>query len=82
MEITKYAAHNCVKCKMLDQVFKYVTLPCEVKTRYVEDESNEQFMTEGVSSLPTVVFKNDKDTIMLKGTITPKMITEAIEKLS
>jgi hypothetical protein len=81
MEITKFAGKSCVKCKMLDRVFSKVTLPCEIKTRYVEDESNEQFIQEGVDSLPTLVFKNATNTIKLSGTITPKQINEAIDKL-
>ena len=63
MEITKFAGKSCIKCKMLDRIFKQVELPCEIKTRYVEDESNEQFLQEGVDSLPTLVFKNSTDTI-------------------
>lgn len=81
MEITKFAGRNCVKCKVLDQVFRHVTLPCEMKVRYVEDESTEKFFEEGVTSLPTLVFKNSTDTIKLEGTITPKQINEAIEKM-
>jgi len=81
MEITKFAGKSCIKCKMLDRIFKQVELPCEIKTRYVEDESNEQFLQEGVDSLPTLVFKNSTDTIRLSGTITPKQIKEVIEQL-
>lgn len=82
MKITKFAGRSCVKCKVLDQVFKYVTLPCEVQTRYVEDESNEAFVTEGVMSLPTLVLENNNEKITLTGAITPKMITDAVTKLS
>lgn len=81
MKITKYAGKSCVKCRIVDQVFKLVTLPCEVETIYVEDEGNEAFMSKGIESLPTIVFENENDKIMLTGTITPKMINEAIEKL-
>lgn len=81
MEIIKYAGKDCVKCKMLEQVFKRVTLPCEVQTRYVEDESTETFFKEGVDSLPTVVVKNATDSIKLSGIISPKQINEAIERL-
>lgn len=81
MEIIKFGGRNCVKCKMLDKVFAKVELPCEVKTRYVEDESHEQFIQEGIDCLPTLLFKNDKETIKLTGAITPKQITEAINKL-
>ena len=81
MEIIKFAGRNCVKCRVLDQVFNHVNLPCEVAVRYVEDESTEQFYLEGVTSLPTLMFKNATDTIKLEGTITPKQIKEAIEKM-
>jgi hypothetical protein len=81
MEIIKFAGKNCVKCRVLDQVFNHVTLPCDVNVRYVEDESTEQFYLEGVTSLPTLMFKNATDTIKLEGTITPKQIKEAIEKM-
>lgn len=81
MEIIKFAGKSCVKCKMLDRIFKQVELPCEINTRYVEDESNEKFMQEGIDSLPTLVFKNATNTIKLSGTITPKQINEAIQQL-
>ncbi len=83
MEIIKYAGHDCVKCKVLDKVFRYVELPCEIQTLYVEDEGQERFVRDGVQSLPTLVFKEEgKDSIYLTGAILPKMITDAIETLS
>jgi hypothetical protein len=81
MEIIKFAGRNCVKCRVLDQVFNHVDLPCEVAVRYVEDESTEKFFEEGVTSLPTLMFKNATDVIKLEGAITPKQINEALAKI-
>lgn len=81
MKITKFAGRSCVKCKVLDKVLSLVTLPCEVETRYVEDESNEAFVTEGVMSLPTLVLEEGDKKIILQTTITPKMIEDALNQL-
>ena len=81
MEIIKFAGRNCVKCRVLDQVFNHVNLPCEVAVRYVEDESTEKFFEEGVTSLPTLMFKNATNVIKLEGAITPKQINEALAKI-
>ena len=82
MEIIKYAGKNCVKCKVLDRVFDRVTLPCELQTVYVEDVGEDKFQALGVTNLPTVVFKNNGKEERLTGALTPKLIQEAIEKVS
>lgn len=82
MEIIKYAGKHCVKCKVLDRVFDKINLPCELQTIYVEDVGEDKFQALGITNLPTIVIKNDTDEIKLTGALTPKMIQDAIEKLS
>ena len=81
MEINKYASKSCMKCKVLDRILKSVNLPCSVNTLYVED-NEELFKEKGIEQLPTLEISNEgKESIYLTGTIAPKQIAEAIDKL-
>lgn len=82
MEVIKYAGKHCIKCKVVDRIFDKVTLPCELQTVYVEDAGEDKFQALGITNLPTIVVKNDTDEVKLTGALTPKMIQDAIEKLS
>lgn len=82
MNITKYASQGCVKCKVLDRTLKTMTLPCDIKTVYVED-NEELFKEKNIESLPTLeITEEGKSPIYLTGVISPKQINEAITSLN
>ena len=81
MEIIKYASKSCVKCKALDRVFKLVDLPCEVQTKYVEDEGELAFVKLDIGTMPTVIISNDYKQERLIGLFSPKQLEEAIQKV-
>ena len=81
MEIIKYATKSCVKCQVLDRILKGMTLPCDVKTLYVEDEGIESFENEGIDSMPTLKIKNNDKEKVIVGLTSPEQINIAIQEV-
>lgn len=79
MEIIKYSSKRSTKGKMVDQIFEFVELPCEVKTLYVEDIGERAIIGKGITSLPAIMVKHGDNKILLSGDITPKKLKDAIE---
>ena len=79
MEIIKYSSKRSTKGKMVDQIFEFVELPCEVKTLYVEDVGERAIIGKGITSLPAIMVKNQDKKIILSGDVTPKKLEDAIQ---
>ena len=43
MEIINYTGKEYTKCKMQNQIFSQIEFPCEVQTKYIEDEGIEEY---------------------------------------
>ena len=80
MEIINYTGKEYTKCKMQNQIFSQIEFPCEVQTKYIEDEGIEEFVQHGIMNIPTLVIKG-KQTIKLTGNISPAEVKEALEKV-
>ena len=81
MQITQYLSKQSVKCRMFENVFSYIDIPCEIKTVYVEDVGERYCMKNDIHFYPTLIIEGDKDKIILYGNITPAKIQEAINKV-
>lgn len=78
MEITKYASKSCVKCKVLDGILKQAGV--EYNTLYSEDNA-ELFESLGVTTLPTLIFKNGDKEARLEGIVSPAMIKDTVASI-
>lgn len=76
--ITKYASKSCVKCKVLDGILKQAGV--EYDTVYSEDNV-ELFEELGVTTLPTLIFKNGDKETRLEGIVSPAQIKEALSSV-
>lgn len=76
--ITKYASKSCVKCKVLDGILKQAGV--EYDTVYSEDNV-ELFEELGVTTLPTLIFKNGEKETILEGIVSPAQIKEALSSV-
>jgi len=72
--ITKYASKSCVKCKVLDGILKQAGV--EYDTVYSEDKED-LFEMLGITTLPTLIFKNGDKEVRLEGIVSPAQIKEA-----
>lgn len=82
MEIIKYAGQTCHNCRRLEKLLETMTLPCEVKTLYIEDLDPDILDKEGVRSLPTLVFINNDKRESISGVINKSQIEECINAVA
>ena len=80
MEIIKYAGKSCVKCMLLDKLLN--TMKLDVVSKYVEDEGEDVFVSQGITNLPSLVIMNNEKKVVLSNIITQAMIENAIKEVS
>lgn len=82
MEIIKYAGQTCHNCRRLEKLLETMTLPCEVKTLYIEELDPDVLSKEGVHALPTLVFINNDKRESISGVISKGQIEDCIKAVA